>query len=326
MAFPSDIQHEIDRQVQKLRDPSPTRPRTERAWAAEYIRKYGLKIERLALGDEPPDTLRARLDAAYDAHAPATPTDVALVELATVAQIELERLVQTRANLRADALRTAELAWQWRCDDEVTHYSRMFNTDPALALAHLKRSAAGLRHLIKRWTEISINLSNEGTAYAFDRVDLITLQGLSAVIEDLYFSEAAWETFRDCLVTQPNPAPRDIEMICAPDVVPRSIQERGVPLWRPDPEAARARLRAIVDRELPPLVALEARFRVEVEEPSRAAARDQALAKFERDNRHLLDSLRRQERSLIEAHRALARPRTGTGSPSQKTRTGVNTK
>ena len=125
MAFPSDIQHDIDRQVQKVRDPSPTRPRTARAWAAEYIRKYGLKIERLALGDEPPEALRARLDAAFDAHAPATPTDVALVELATMSRIEFERLVQVRANLRADAIRTAELDWQWRCDDDVEHYLRM---------------------------------------------------------------------------------------------------------------------------------------------------------------------------------------------------------
>jgi hypothetical protein len=115
-------------------------------------------------------------------------------------------------------------------------------------------------------------------------------------------------------------------MICARDVVPLSIQERGDPLWRPDPEVARARLRAIVDRELPPLVALEAWFRVEVEEPSLAAARDQALAEFEKNNRHLLDALRRQERSLIEAHRALAKRRGRKGSHSQKTRTGVNTK
>jgi hypothetical protein len=155
---------------------------------------------------------------------------------------------------------------------------------------------------------------------------LIQMQGLSAVIEDLYFSEAAWETFRDCLAAQSNPQPRDIDMICAPDVVPRAIQDRGLPLWRPDPEVARARLRAIVDRALPPLVELEARLRVAVEEPSCAAARDQALARFEQDNRHLSDALRRQERSLIEAHRALAKHRGRQGSHSQKTRTGVNTK
>jgi hypothetical protein len=323
MAFPSDIQHDIDRQVQKVRDPSPTRPRTERAWAAEYIRKHGLKIERLALGDEPPEALRARLDADYAAHAPVTPTTVALVELATVARIEIGRLEQVRANLRADALRTAELEWQWRHDDDVRYHVRMFNVDPEIALTGLKRTAAGLRHLIRRWKEISTSLSNEGSAFGADRVDLIQMQDLSAVIENLYFSEAAWETFRDCLATQPNPKPSDIQMICARDVVPLSVQEHGTPLWRPDPEVARARLRAIVDRELPPLVAAEARFHIEVEEPSRAAARDQALAKFERDNRHLADAIQRQERSLIAAHRALANHRAGTASPAQKTRTGV---
>jgi hypothetical protein len=153
---------------------------------------------------------------------------------------------------------------------------------------------------------------------------LIQMQGVSAVIDKLYFSEAAWETFRDCLATQPNPKPSDIEMICARDVVPRSIQERGDPLWRPDLEVARARLRAIVDRELPPLVEAEAWFRVNVEEPSRAAARDQALAKFERDNRHLADAIQRRERALIAAHRALANHRADTSSRSQETRTGVH--
>jgi hypothetical protein len=184
MAFPSDIQHDIRRQAEQVRDPSAIGLNTEQPWAAAYIRKYGLKIERLALGDELPEALRARLDTAYDTHAPATPTDVALIELATVAQIELERLFQIRANLRADAIRTAELEWQWRCDDEVYHHVRMFNQDPFLALAGLKRSAAGLRYLIGRWTEISASLSNEGSAFGADRVYLIQMQGLSAVIEN----------------------------------------------------------------------------------------------------------------------------------------------
>src|SRR5262249_26307237 len=146
MAFPSEIQHDILRQGEKVRDPSPrlTRPRTDRAWADAYIRKYGLKIEGLALGDEPPEALRARLDAAFAAQAPTTPTAVALVAQATVAQIEIERLQQIRANLRAHAIRMADLNWQWRSENEVIYGWRMFGTDAYSAVVNLKRSPAGL--------------------------------------------------------------------------------------------------------------------------------------------------------------------------------------
>jgi hypothetical protein len=324
MAFPSDIQHEIDRQVQKVRDPSPTRPRTERAWAAAYIRKYGLKIEHLALGDEPPEALRARLDAALAAQAPATPTAVALIEQATVARIEMERLYRIRATLRASAIRTAEIEFQHRREDEVRYYLQRFNQDPDACLAGLKRSAAGLRHLISRWKHLSKCLDEESTWYGVERCEAILMQGHAAGFDQLFLSETAWNTWMDCLAAQPIIQQVNIDMMCAPDIVPQAIQDRGQPLWQPDPEASRARLRAIVNRELPALIALEAEAHVTYEEPARAAARDWALARFERDNRHLLDSLRRQERSLIEADRALAKHRAGTGSPSQKTRTGVH--
>jgi hypothetical protein len=324
MAFPSDIQHEIDRQVQKVRDPSPTRPRTERAWAAEYIRKFGLKIEGLALGDEPPEALRARLDAAFAAHAPATLIAVALIEQATVARIEMERLHRIRATLRASAVRTAELDFQHRREDEVRYYLQRFNQDPDACLAGLKRSAAGLRHLISRWKHLSKCLVDEGTWYGAERCEAILMQGHAACFDQLFLSETAWSTWMDCLAAQPIIKQVDINMLCAPHIVPQAIQDRGQPLWQPDPEASRARLRAIVDRELPALIALEAEARATYEEPARAAARDWALAQFERDNGHLLGALRSHERSLNEADRALAKHRADTASPSQKTRTGVH--
>jgi hypothetical protein len=131
------------------------------------------------------------------------------------------------------------------------------------------------------------------------------MQGHSAVIDYLYVSPAAWETFRDCLACQPNPKPHDIEMICAPDVVPKPIEDRELPLWRPDPEVARARLRAIVDRELPPLVALEAELRTHYEEPALAAAKALALAKLTREEAELRRALRSHEAAFLKATTAL---------------------
>jgi len=298
--FP-EIEAEIhDQNQQRL---SRARPR---AGPAPRAPVPGAWIETLAVGPERPEELRQQIAAAYAAYAPALPTEAALVDQAIIAQLEIRRCHHLRAVLRAEKARSAEKRWREACEDDVGHHLRMFNVDPDMALTGLKRSAGGVRYLIRRWTDISNGLSTEGTVYGADRVEMIQMQGHSAVIDYLYLSEPAWETFRDCLATQPNPKQRDIEMICAPDVVPRSIQDRGLPLWPCDPEASRARLRAIVDRELPPLLALEAELRTQYEEPARAEAVDLALARVDKDERQLLRALKDHERSLAQAHKALA--------------------
>jgi hypothetical protein len=294
---------EAELHYEKTRRLVRARPRAAPAPAAP---RPGVWIEGLALAGERPEELRRQIDAAYAAYAPALPTEAALVDQALIAQREIQHCHRLRAVLRAEKARLAEIRWREACEDEVDHYLRMFNVDPPMALTGLKRSAGGVRYLIRRWTDISNSLSTEGTAYGADRVEMIQMQGHSAIIDYLYLSEPAWETFRDCLATQPNPNPRDIEMICAADVVPRSIQDRGLPLWPCDPEASRARLRAIVDRELPPLLALEAELRTRYEEPARAEAVDLALACVDKDEQQLLRELRSHERSLVQAHKALA--------------------
>jgi hypothetical protein len=109
----------------------------------------------------------------------------------------------------------------------------------------------------------------------------------------------------DCLVCHPNPKKRDIERICASDVVPQAIQERGGPLWPGDPEASRARLRALVEGELAWLYPEEARLRATDDVAARAAAADEALMTSQKTDRELLAALRSHERSLLQAHKAL---------------------
>jgi hypothetical protein len=231
---------EAELHFEKTQRLSRARPRAAPAPSAP---RPGVWIEGLVLAGERPEEVRQRIDAAYTAYAPELPTEAALVDQAIIAQIEIQRCHRLGAVLRAEKARSAEMRWREACEDEVRHYVRLFNTDPEMALAGLKRSAGGVRYLIRRWNDISNCLSTEGTVYGADRVELIQMQGHSAVIDDLYFSEVAWETFRDCLATQPNPKQRDIDMICAPDVVPKSLQDRDLTLWPVDPEASRARLR-----------------------------------------------------------------------------------
>jgi hypothetical protein len=241
-----------------------------------------------------------------------------LIAQALFALDEAERSKRLLGVVRAETERTAEKRWREEREDEVTYDTRLYNQDPPMALARLKRTAGGLRYLIGRWQHINHCLSTEGTLYGMDLIDCVQIQGHSAVIDHLFLSEAAWETFRDALAARPNPHPRDIEMICAPDVVPKSIQERALPLWRPDPEAARARLRAIVDRELPPLVALEAELRVQYEEPGLAAARALALAQLTQKEKDLLRALRSHEGAFLKATTALGKLRPQTAAPADR--------
>jgi hypothetical protein len=200
----------------------------------------------------------------------------------------------------------------------------MFNQDPNAAVAGLRRSGHGLRHLISRWQQLKKSLSEEGTLYGAEKYECIQMQGYAAGVDQLFLAEVAWKTWMDCLASQPVIKQFDIDMLCAPDIVPKSIQDRDQPLWQPDPEASRARLHALIDRELAALVALEARFRAEYDEPQRTAAGDRALSRFEKNHRHLLQALRDHERSLAAAHRALANHRSGGANKPRPTHLGVN--
>jgi hypothetical protein len=192
----------------------------------------------------------------------------------------------------------------------------MFNQDPNAARAGLKRSAAGVRHLISRWEHLGKCLAEEGTLYGAEKYEAIQMQGHYAGIDQLFLSEEAWKTWIDCLASQPVIKQFDIDMLCASDVVPKSIQDRDQPLWQPDPEASRARLRALVDRELPALRALESQLRTLYEEPALAAAQDMALARLTREEAALLRALRSHEAVFRRAVHALEKlRRTSAGEP-----------
>jgi hypothetical protein len=303
--LPFGIQEDNLAQVDPGDDP---RPRFEDGQSAtDYLKVHGLNIEELAQGDEKPEELRARLEAAYSVYAPTNPGEVALVEQVVISHLEIDRLHRLRALMQSEAARLAEVKLRHAREDEVHHFARLLDTDPATAVLNLKRSAQGLRYLISRWERLARLLFEEGTWYGMDRNEAIQLQGYSPAVETIYFAQPAWETWRDCLAAQPNPKAPDIELICAPDVVPKAIQDRDLVIWRPDPDACRGRLRALVESALPELRELEARLRVEEEEPEKAAARDTAVAHVDKKHPKLLEALRSHERALRVAHRTLNR-------------------
>ena len=296
-----DIEPEIQDQIRPhLRCVAP------RAAPAPPAPTPGVWIDGFALGDESPEELRRNFEAAYADYTPRTATEAALVDQAVVAQIEIERCHTIRGTIRTAKVRTALRDFDRAQDDEVDRLRHRLDGDPYWSVVGLKRFAAGVRFLIDRWERLGRHLEQDGTLLGVDRIEAIQLQGLSAMVEDLYISEQAWWTWVWCLAAQLDPKQRDIDLILDRRVMPKRVQDMDKPVWRPDPEECRAKLRALIAETLLALRPLADRLRTEYELPERAEAVQRALARADKDEQQLVRDLRGHERSLAQAHKALA--------------------
>jgi hypothetical protein len=242
---------------------------------------------------------------------PASPLERGLLEHIVQAREDRNECVRVRAALRAEAVRTADRYYEEAEEDAVDGFRRMLDGDPWAAVVGLKRSAAGCRWLIARWEHLERALAARGTWYGGDRIEAIQLQGLSAMVDDLYISESAYMTWLHCLAAQPNPKERDIGLVLDRRVMPKALQDRDVEVWPGDRAASQKVLEAIVARELPALRAREAMLRVKYEEPARAEAKEQALARLARRKEEvaLLRAQRGHEQAFQRASQALLKAR-----------------
>src|SRR6516165_3769617 len=236
-----------------------------------------------------------------------SPLERVLIDQALSAENERRECLRIRATLRTDVVRTADRYWEESQEDAVEGFRRMLDGDPRAAVVGLKRSAAGCRWLIGRWEYLEGKLAAGGTLYGCDRIEAIQLRGLSAFVEDLYISEDAYLTWLNCLAAQPDPKQRDIDLVLDRRIMPKSIQDRDVEVWRPDPALCRAALAAIVARELLSLRARAEMLRVKYEEPARADAQEMALARLasRKEEVALLRAQRSHERAFERASLAL---------------------
>src|SRR5262249_33889694 len=151
-------------------------------------------------------------------------------------------------------------------------------------------------YIIQWYDYLNERLDEDGTWYGDDRLMAIQLLGTSACLDELYHSEEAYNLWVDCLAAQPAPHPDNVELILRPRHVPLRLRDNGAVLWPRDPEACRARLRGHAAEKLAELRSLEARLRVEQENPERAAAVELALAKADKDDQALVREIRSHER------------------------------
>jgi len=269
----------------------------------------GFSIERLTLPNEDAAEHRRLYDEWMAAYPCRGPIERGFVQHAVVALLEKDRIERVRTTVRTERVRTAVLDFERWQEDEVARCLDLFQLNCQYGLRHLLRSAAGCRWAIAEWEKLEKKLADDGTWYSFDRLSAIQLQGLSSRIDELHINEQSFRTWLDCLVAQPNPKQRDIDVITDPARVPKPLLERDVKLWPGNPAESRARLQAIVDRELPRLRALEETLRVQYEDPARAEAADQALAQVTKEETALLRAERMYEQSYTRAVNTLIKVR-----------------
>jgi hypothetical protein len=265
--------------------------------------------ETLTLPTEVPREHAALLQEWTTAFPDPNPVERGWIEQAVRALIALRCLARVQETRRTQGVRLAVLFYERTQEDQVAHWLDHFNIHPPSARVGLLRSAAGCRWAIQAWLKLDSELKAHGTWYGEFRLNAIQLQGLSACVPKLYYSVQAFTTWVDALATQPNPKQKDIDRVVNPQVIPKGLVERGIPVWPRDPDACRARMRALIDTELPRLRALEETLRTQFEDPERAEAQVSALAVLDREDRDLLRAQRMHEQSYLQASTAFLKVR-----------------
>ena len=185
-------------------------------------------LETLTLPHEDPAEHRRIENEWMTAYPCGSPIEKGFLRQAMVAEMEKRRVERARATVRADRVRTAVRDFEHQQEDEVSRCVGQFSDQCEYWLRHLLRSAAGCRWAIAKWEELHKKLVDDGTWYGADRITAIQLQGFSALLDQLCFYEQGYQTWLDCLVAQPNPKQRDIDLILDWHRVPKSMQDRDV--------------------------------------------------------------------------------------------------
>jgi hypothetical protein len=265
------------------------------------VSSSGFSVEALTLAHEDLAENRRLYNEWVTAYPCTDPIERGYLEQAFTALIEKRRLERLLATARADRVRTAELFLEQELEDELDHNMMMFNENCKDALRFLTRSAIGCRWAIGIWEGLEKRLAENGSWYHMDQIEAIQLLGCPARLDHLRYFETAYRVAMDCLITNVNPKQAKIDRLLDPKNTPKQLLDRDVKLWPGDPAESRARLQAIVDRELSRLRALEATLRTQYEVPARAQARDMALAALVPQELPLLRAMRMHEQSYVRA-------------------------
>jgi hypothetical protein len=239
----------------------------------------------------------------------ATPVERGYIEQAVSALIEKRRLARIRATARIQKVRNGLLEYDRDRELEIGQCRLHFDVHPPSAAMALRSDAAGCRWLLNYLEGLAAELAKHGTLHGESPGGLIQTLGYSGRRDQLFASVEAYTIVMDCLGAMPNPRPSDVDRMLDPACVPKELLERGLVQWPRDPAECRARLQAILDREIHQLRIREEAFRLEYEQPERAEAPVLALARPSRDDMNLIRTERIHEQSYHQAVTALSKLR-----------------
>jgi len=286
-----------------------------------YRKKHGLKIETLALPGEDPAGLRALLDQWYDAYHPVSPGEFHLVDMAVYDLIRIRRCRRCQEAVEEKLIRATRDRWSIEQEGELEKFVAMLATEPATAVAELKRFAFGCLWLIDCWEQLRSLMEREGATSDDAREELTVFEAGDANHQVLSSEETDYLMRVYCLLAQGDPKEHDMVAFCrARSLFPEGGQFSSSgslpPRWQ-----CRRRVRAVVGREVARLRVLYEKLHVEYDRPAQeqavntALARDPQRASVLRARRQCEKSFHANYKLLLEMRKNFAAPTALPGGP-----------
>ena len=245
--------------------------------ARQNAMTHGLRAETLALPGQDAAVLKELHDEWLDHYRPASPGMRAMLDHTVFSHVQFGRCQQFHAAAVADQARKAGFEFDRAQEDEVRALVKLLATEPADALVGLRRSAAGCRWLIARWTALLESFNKFRFWAPSERDEAIRLIGNRPETEHLKSQPDGYDLRYFNLYSMEHPSAEGIAWLLDPKRLPDTLARCYNARVRPDMEKCRAAIREVAEENLADLDVLEELLRTEIEEPGREGAADRAL-------------------------------------------------
>jgi hypothetical protein len=259
--------------------------------------------------EEDPVELSALFDELYAACEPADPVERGLLEMSC---IDLTQARRSRhfVELIEEALivDTKNLWWDWQ-ENGVKVSTAKLASEPATALAELKGFSSGYLWLIGCWEELESLVQRETAASDADRDKSVARKVRDSSRLRLSHAETERLTRVYGMLAQNEPTEREIlAFYVDTSLLPKgSDYQCATPL--PSRRECRRRVRAVIERELPPMRSFVGKAQSEVEDRAIAEAIEKLIAR-DKARTYLLESKARSEKSFRETYNCCKKNQT----------------
>jgi hypothetical protein len=198
--------------------------------------------------------------------------------------------------------------WEWH-ENRVKMIIPRLTSEPAAAVAELKRFGLGCLWLVDCWVQLESLIQRESVSPGAAHRLASARSAVDSPCRSLSQSETNRLSRVYGLLAPSEPTEREILAFYADaSQLPEGVNRPCVTPLPPRPEC-RTRVKAVIDRELPPLKALGRRVMVELDDPAREAFVNEAIAR-DKMRSYYLESKSRDERSFRQAYNTFKTKKT----------------